>query len=109
MVLESIVTAAMRANALPSSVDKDVRSALEQSFQNLFSLVQDLEFQTGHRIKQVVATRAEIVDAIHGSYPDKALARVTTPAGGLAFRSRSAGPRFLGPMGQPERALLARL
>ena len=30
----------------------------------LFSLVQDLEFQTGYRIKQVVATRADIVDAI---------------------------------------------
>jgi type IV pilus assembly protein PilB len=42
----------------------------------LFTLVQDLEFQTGYRIKQVIATRAEIVDAIHASYPDKALARV---------------------------------
>jgi type IV pilus assembly protein PilB len=39
----------------------------------LFTLVQDLEFQTGYRIKQVVATRGEIVDAIHASYPDKAL------------------------------------
>lgn len=36
-------TAVVRSelDALPSSVDKDVRSALEQSFQNLFSLVQD--------------------------------------------------------------------
>src|SRR5690242_9313354 len=42
----------------------------------LFSLVQDLEFQTGRRIKQVVATRAEIIEAIQTSYPDKALARV---------------------------------
>ena len=39
----------------------------------LFSLVQDLEFQTGYRIKQVVATAAEILDAIQKSYPDKAL------------------------------------
>ncbi|MDP1568512.1 MAG: ATPase, T2SS/T4P/T4SS family [Vicinamibacterales bacterium] len=41
----------------------------------LFSLVQDLEFQTGYRIRQVVATRADIVEAIGVGYPDKALAR----------------------------------
>src|ERR671910_3394095 len=46
----------------------------------LFSLVQDLEFQTGYRIKQVVATAAEILDSIQKSYPDKALVR-TTPGG----------------------------
>src|SRR5438105_2617135 len=40
----------------------------------LFSLVQDLEFQTGHRIKQVVATRGDIIDATNTCYPDKALA-----------------------------------
>jgi type IV pilus assembly protein PilB len=45
----------------------------------LFSLVQDLEFQTGYRIKQVVATREDINDAIETCYPDKALMR-TTPA-----------------------------
>ena len=45
----------------------------------LFSLVQDLEFQTGYRIKQVVATREDINDAIQTCYPDKALMR-TTPA-----------------------------
>ena len=42
----------------------------------LFSLVQDLEFQTGYRIKQVVATAAEILEAIQKSYPDKALTKV---------------------------------
>ena len=41
----------------------------------LFSLVQDLEFQTGYRIKQVVSTRTDILDAIETLYPDKALAR----------------------------------
>ena len=46
----------------------------------LFSLVQDLEFQTGYRIKQVVATRGDIVDAIQTGYPDKALMR-TNQAG----------------------------
>jgi len=43
----------------------------------LFSLVQDLEFQTGYRIKQVVATRGDINDAIQTGYPDKALIRTT--------------------------------
>jgi type IV pilus assembly protein PilB len=43
----------------------------------LFSLVQDLEFQTGYRIKQVVATRDDINDAIQTCYPDKALMRTT--------------------------------
>ena len=38
----------------------------------LFSLVQDLEFQTGYRIEQVVAARSEIVDAIGTAYPDEA-------------------------------------
>ena len=47
----------------------------------LFSLVQDLEFQTGYRIKQVVATRGDIVDAIQTGYPDKALIRATTQSG----------------------------
>jgi type IV pilus assembly protein PilB len=60
----------------------------------LFSLVQDLEFQTGHRIKQVVATRGDILEAIQTGYPDKALARVSstealTPAAGPALRTRS--------------------
>jgi type IV pilus assembly protein PilB len=65
----------------------------------LFSLVQDLEFQTGYRIKQVVATREDINDAIQTCYPDKALMRttpasrselaVTVPAAGRARRSGS--------------------
>ncbi len=46
----------------------------------LFSLVQDLEFQTGYRIKQVVSTRSDIVEAIENGYPDKALAKVVNPA-----------------------------
>jgi type IV pilus assembly protein PilB len=43
----------------------------------LFSLVQDLEFQTGYRIKQVVATGADIIQAIQTGYPDKALAKIS--------------------------------
>ena len=48
----------------------------------LFSLVQDLEFQTGYRIKQVVATRTDILEAIETGYPDKALARYDGSAAG---------------------------
>jgi type IV pilus assembly protein PilB len=58
----------------------------------LFTLVQDLEFQTGYRIKQVVATRAEIVEAIHASYPDKALARVDRAGSGITVQQRSRRP-----------------
>jgi type IV pilus assembly protein PilB len=53
----------------------------------LFSLVQDLEFQTGYRIKQVVATAAEILDSIQKSYPDKALTKAA-PAAGLVHHAR---------------------
>jgi len=54
----------------------------------LFSLVQDLEFQTGYRIKQVVATRADILEAIAGGYSDKALMK-TAPASGHVPATRS--------------------
>src|ERR1041384_6162517 len=50
----------------------------------LFSLVQDLEFQTGYRIKQVVATRTDILGAIESGYPDKALTKYTGGQTGLA-------------------------
>jgi type IV pilus assembly protein PilB len=56
----------------------------------LFSLVQDLEFQTGYRIKQVVATRADILEAISSGYPDKALMKMSSPGSALAARP---GPR----------------
>ncbi|MCC7416338.1 MAG: Flp pilus assembly complex ATPase component TadA [Acidobacteria bacterium] len=51
----------------------------------LFSLVQDLEFQTGYRIKQVVATRGDIVDAIQFGYPDKQLMRLAPGTAELAL------------------------
>ncbi|HSL20721.1 MAG TPA: ATPase, T2SS/T4P/T4SS family [Vicinamibacterales bacterium] len=50
----------------------------------LFSLVQDLEFQTGYRIRQVVATRTDILHAIETGYPDKALTKYGEVAPGLA-------------------------
>ncbi|MEX1127193.1 MAG: ATPase, T2SS/T4P/T4SS family [Vicinamibacterales bacterium] len=60
----------------------------------LFSLVQDLEFQTGYRIKQVVATRSDILDAIENGYPDKALTRIgSTAAAGLVAPAAPSRPR----------------
>src|SRR5258706_3053897 len=60
----------------------------------LFSLVQDLEFQTGYRIKQVVATRGDIADAIQTCYPDKALAiRTAQPSGELAISRPASSTR----------------
>ncbi len=70
----------------------------------LFSLVQDLEFQTGYRIKQVVATRADILEAIAAGYPDKALMRTSNPQGGVP----AARPGAREPQGGAESALMRR-
>ena len=59
----------------------------------LFGVVQDLEFQTGFRIKQVVATKTDIETAIHAGYPDRALAPIDDQTGpsALAVPQRAAG------------------
>jgi type IV pilus assembly protein PilB len=57
----------------------------------LFSLVQDLEFQTGYRIKQVVATRTDILQSIEAGYPDKAIAKYA--AGNLAVQVPAPGQK----------------
>src|SRR5918995_1484513 len=60
----------------------------------LFSLVQDLEFQTGYRIKQVVATRADILESIAAGYPDKALTKAGSATGSVpAMRAQQHEPR----------------
>jgi type IV pilus assembly protein PilB len=69
----------------------------------LFSLVQDLEFQTGYRIKQVVATRADIVDAIQTGYPDKALIRATPQTGTDLAVTGSAPPARTRPVDETPR------
>src|SRR4051812_7473893 len=69
----------------------------------LFSLVQDLEFQTGYRIKQVVATRGDILEAIQTCYPDKALMRPeqAPQERGLATRPTArSGREKDGPLGE---------
>jgi type IV pilus assembly protein PilB len=71
---------AMKRVCIAVSLEKNLLT-VAMSDPLLFSLVQDLEFQTGHRIKQVVSTRGDILEAIQIGYPDKALARITQPAG----------------------------
>ncbi|HEX6975893.1 MAG TPA: ATPase, T2SS/T4P/T4SS family [Vicinamibacterales bacterium] len=76
----------------------------------LFSLVQDLEFQTGYRIKQVVATRTDILDAIENGYPDKALAKYSgAPAGsGLSVQVSGTPARGARPDGTTQAGALIR-
>src|SRR5688500_1167383 len=80
---------ALKRNCIAVAVEKNMLT-VAMSDPLLFTLVQDLEFQTGYRIRQVVATRGEIVESIHASYPDKALARVTQPSG-LTVQTRQRG------------------
>src|SRR5688572_17268401 len=80
---------ALKRTCVAIAVDKNLLTvAMHDPL--LFTLVQDLEFQTGFRIKQVVATRGDIVDAIHASYPDKALVRA--PQGPTAIAMPSVEP-----------------
>ena len=76
----------------------------------LFSLVQDLEFQTGYRIKQVVATRGDINDAVETGYPDKALMRTTPESRNeLAVRERAEAAKNRAPgVEVPNETALAR-
>jgi type IV pilus assembly protein PilB len=59
----------------------------------LLSLVQDLEFRTGYRIKQVVATRTDILEAIEHGYPDKAITKNTGVGGGLVVQAPMPGQK----------------
>jgi type IV pilus assembly protein PilB len=75
----------------------------------LFSLVQDLEFQTGHRIKQVVATRGDILEAIQIGYPDKALMRPSQPSSDLMATGGARTGKGGGAKDAPETALARRV
>jgi type IV pilus assembly protein PilB len=79
---------ALKRTCIAIAVEKNLLT-VAMSDPLLFTLVQDLEFQTGYRIKQVVATRAEIVDSIHASYPDKALVPRSQPGNGLSVQARA--------------------
>ena len=54
---------ALKRTCIAIAVEKNLLT-VAMSDPLLFTLVQDLEFQTGYRIKQVVATGAEITDAM---------------------------------------------
>ena len=76
----------------------------------LFSVVQDLEFQTGYRIKEVVATRADILRAIQTGYPENAVMRTNQPGSDLVVAPAWAagrGPVVESPAG--EHALARRI
>ena len=70
---------ALKRVCVPVQLEKNLLT-VAMSDPLLFSLVQDLEFQTGYRIKQVVATRTDILESIENGYPDKALTK-TSEAG----------------------------
>ena len=76
---------ALKRTCIAISVEKNLLT-VAMSDPLLFTLVQDLEFQTGYRIKQVVSTRPEIIESIHASYPDKALARLNPGGSGIAVQ-----------------------
>src|SRR5688572_32747288 len=94
---------ALKRNCIAVAVEKNLLT-VAMSDPLLFTLVQDLEFQTGYRIKQVVATRGEIIDAIQTWYPDKALTRVST---GIQKRARDEGQQSRGGMLAPREGMLA--
>src|SRR5690242_7753170 len=82
---------ALKRTCIAIAVEKNLLT-VAMSDPLLFSLVQDLEFQTGYRIKQVVATRTDILAAIESGYPDKALTKFTGPAAALAVPTSSQKP-----------------
>ena len=83
------------------SLDKNLLT-VAMSDPLLFSLVQDLEFQTGYRIKQVVATRGDIIEAIQTGYPDRALAKTTQVTAEMTLSTAAAAVRTrTAPGGEP--------
>ena len=67
---------AVRQMCIGVKVDKNVLT-VAMADPLMFTLVRDLEFQTGHRIKQAVSSRPEIADALQAWYPDTALTRTS--------------------------------
>ena len=97
---------ALKRTCIAIGVEKNLLT-VAMSDPLLFTLVQDLEFQTGYRIKQVVSTRQEIIDAIHASYPDKALARLNQTGSGLAVQVTGHGTSAQGDASTAHGGMLA--
>ena len=87
---------ALKRNCIAVVLEKNALT-VAMSDPLLFTLVQDLEFQTGYRIKQVVATRAEIIEAVQAWYPDQALTRVAPGGQGRGPGGEAAGGGLLAP------------
>ena len=68
---------ALRRNCIAVATEKNVLTVAMADPLNL-TVVQDLEFQTGYRVKQVVAPSAEIVEAIGASYSHNGVVRVSS-------------------------------
>ena len=85
---------ALKRTCIAVAAEKNVLT-VAMSDPLLLTLVQDLEFQTGHRVKQVIAPPAEIIEAIRTSYSDAAMLRVNPSraqqGGRAADSSRRAG------------------
>src|SRR4029079_14602961 len=92
---------AIKRVCIAVSLDKNLLT-VAMSDPLLFSLVQDLEFQTGYRIKQVVATRGDIIEAIQTGYPDRALAKNNPVTAWMTLSPAAAAARTrAGPAGEP--------
>ena len=85
---------ALKRNCIAIAVDKNMLT-VAMSDPLLFTLVQDLEFQTGYRVKQAVAAAADIVEAIRLWYSDTAVMAGNSlraqPGARLTDSSRRAG------------------
>jgi type IV pilus assembly protein PilB len=82
---------ALKRGCIAVSLEKNLLT-VAMSDPLLFSLVQDLELQTGYPIKQVVSTRGDILAAIQTGYSDKALARIAPPGSDLAIAASATKP-----------------
>jgi len=61
----------------------------------LFSLVHDLEIQTGYRIRPVVATRSDILESIESGYPGQSMEKVAGVSTIAVTVHAAAGPTTL--------------
>ena len=84
---------ALRRTCIAVAAEKNVLTVAMADPLNL-TVVQDLEFHTGHRVKQVVASSAEIIEAIEASYSHNGVIRVSsmrTQSDGAANSPRRPG------------------
>jgi type IV pilus assembly protein PilB len=69
---------ALRHTCVPIAIEKNVLT-VAMTDPLLLALIQDIEFQSGCRVRQAVATRDDILEAIRRGYQDTALTLATQP------------------------------